>query len=87
MFSAGPELSLVRNNLKGGSDVVAAVPKLISTHWKELSEDHKDFYCEVASRDWKRYQTELNEYKAVVSGVMVIPSSTHLQNPFQEVVG
>jgi hypothetical protein len=38
--------------------------KLISTRWKELAEGHKEFYRQVAARDWERYQSELTKYKS-----------------------
>ena len=38
--------------------------KLISTRWKALADHHKEFYRQIAARDWKRYQEELSEYKA-----------------------
>jgi hypothetical protein len=37
--------------------------KLISKRWKGLPEDQKDFYREVASLDWERYQTVLSEQR------------------------
>jgi len=37
--------------------------KLISSRWKELSAEHKEFYRNVAAKDWDRYQRELAEYK------------------------
>jgi len=49
---------------------------LISARWKELPEDRKDFYREVASKDWERYQTELTEYKAAAADLS-IPSIYH----------
>jgi len=39
--------------------------KLISKRWKELHMDHKEFYRQVAARDWKRYQTELLAYRTM----------------------
>jgi hypothetical protein len=40
-----------------------SLSKLISKRWKDLSEDQKDFYREVASLDWERYQTALSEQR------------------------
>jgi hypothetical protein len=40
-----------------------ALSKLISKRWKDLPEDQKDFYREVASLDWERYQTVLSEQR------------------------
>jgi hypothetical protein len=37
--------------------------KLISKRWKDLPEDQKDFYREVASLDWERYQTVLSKQR------------------------
>ncbi|GKY96616.1 hypothetical protein MPSEU_000621200 [Mayamaea pseudoterrestris] len=37
--------------------------KLISSRWKELSEQDKEFYRQVAAKDWERYQKELGEHK------------------------
>jgi hypothetical protein len=52
--------------------------KLISKRWKELSEDRKEFYRQVASQDWERYQREINDYK----------KSAPLSTPaFQAVIG
>lgn len=41
--------------------------KLISSRWKKLSQDEKEFYRQVAARDWERYQKELGEYKNKIS--------------------
>lgn len=40
--------------------------KLISTRWKELPEQDKEFYRQVAAKDWERYQRELGEHKSKV---------------------
>jgi len=42
--------------------------KLISSRWKELSKEHKEFYRQVAAQDWERYQRELAEYKRLTNG-------------------
>jgi len=41
--------------------------KLVSARWKELPEENKNFYKEIASRDWARYLCELAEYRATVA--------------------
>ena len=41
--------------------------KLISSRWKKLDQHGKDFYKQVAARDWERYQKELGEYKNKIS--------------------
>lgn len=38
--------------------------KIVSSQWKKLTEDQKDFYRGVSAKDWARYQRELEEYKA-----------------------
>ena len=38
-----------------------SLSKLISKKWKELPEHHKDFYRQVASRDFERFKRETNE--------------------------
>jgi hypothetical protein len=40
-----------------------SLSKLISKRWKELPEDSRAFYRQVASLDWERYQAELSEQK------------------------
>jgi len=49
--------------------------KLISTRWKELSQESKDFYRRVAAEDWSRYQKELAEYKKTLDEVASSSSS------------
>lgn len=52
--------------------------KLISSRWKELPEERKDFYKQVAARDWERYQQELAMYKSTTTSP---PSVTYDYTP------
>jgi hypothetical protein len=51
--------------------------KLISQRWKELGDDNKEFYRQVASQDWERYQRELAEHKRLMppAPVLSLPAS------------
>ena len=53
--------------------------KLISTRWKELPECDKEFYRQVAAKDWERYQRELGEHKSKAH-------QAHLERHHQAVV-
>jgi HMG (high mobility group) box len=52
-----------RHRKSHGKIDFSTLSKVISTRWKELPEDRKDYFREVAARDWERFQRELAEYK------------------------
>lgn len=62
-----------RHRKSHGKIDFTTLSKLISSRWKELSEEHKDFYRDVAAKDWQRYQKELSEYKSAASDLSMTP--------------
>lgn len=62
-----------RHRKSHGKIDFTTLSKLISSRWKELSEDRKDFYRDVAAKDWERYQKELSEYKSAAADLSVSP--------------
>ena len=62
-----------RHRKSHGKIDFTTLSKLISSRWKELAEDRKDFYRDVAAKDWERYQKELSLYKSVTSDVSATP--------------
>ncbi len=56
-----------RHRKTHGKISFTSLSKMVSKHWKELPEEHKNFYKQVASRDWQRYQQELAAFKKSVS--------------------
>jgi hypothetical protein len=42
-----------------GKITFTCLSKLVSKRWRSLSVDQKDFYKQIAAKDWKRYQLEL----------------------------
>lgn len=62
-----------RHRKSHGKIDFTTLSKLISSRWKELSEDRKDFYRDIAATDWERYQKELTQYKSVASDVSATP--------------
>lgn len=61
--------------------------KRISAAWKALSEEHKDFYRQVAARDWERYQDELGRYKEATSSSLIVqvPTNNNNNNEFMQI--
>lgn len=55
----------------------ATLSKLISKRWKELEEDEKAFYSQVASLDWERYQKALSEQRNSNIAVTVAPTGSN----------
>ncbi|GAX09644.1 hypothetical protein FisN_19Lh108 [Fistulifera solaris] len=62
-----------RHRKSHGKIDFTTLSKLISSRWKELAEDRKDFYRDVAAKDWERYQKELSHYKSAASDVSATP--------------
>lgn len=52
-----------RHRKSHGKISFTTLSRLISQRWKQLDETRKDFYREIASKDWQRYQHELQECK------------------------
>jgi hypothetical protein len=52
-----------RHRKSHGKIDFSTLSKVISTRWKELPDDRKDFYRQVAAQDWARFQNDLAEYK------------------------
>lgn len=52
-----------RHRKSHGKISFADLSKKISTSWKRLPEQRKDFFREVASKDWARYHRELTQHK------------------------
>jgi HMG (high mobility group) box len=52
-----------RHRKTHGKISFTALSKLVSQRWKALSEEQKEFYQFVASKDWSRYQMELDQCK------------------------
>lgn len=52
-----------RHRKTHGKISFTTLSKVISQRWKSLDLSQKDFYRQVASKDWERYQKELAEYK------------------------
>jgi hypothetical protein len=51
--------------------------KLISKRWRDLPEDQRAFYRQVASLDWKRYQTELSEQRNSIMAATIAPTGSN----------
>jgi hypothetical protein len=51
-----------------------SLSKLISKRWKELPEDRRAFYRQVAFLDWERYRAELREQKTSNTTPIVAPT-------------
>lgn len=56
--------------------------KLVSQRWKDLTDSQKQFYRQVATEDFQRYQREMDEYKSRL-GNSPCPSGAF----FSQVVG
>ena len=52
-----------RHRKSHGKISFAELSKKISQCWKELPEHHKNFFNEVAARDWARYHREMEQHK------------------------
>jgi hypothetical protein len=90
-----------RHRKSHGKIDFTSLSRLISSRWKDLSDSKKDFYRRVASRDWERFQRELDEYKKTTNGVcpavaddashavpqLVSSSATASPGQFQTVIG
>lgn len=73
-----------RHRKSHGKIDFSTLSKVISTRWKELPEDRKDYFREVAARDWERFQRELAEYKhgASVDGTGALAANAATANSF-----
>lgn len=80
-----------RHRKTHGKISFTTLSKLISQRWKELSADEKDFFRQVASKDWERYQKELAVYKksqeTSVHTPPSLPGAPLIGSAFQAVVG
>ena len=56
-----------RHRKSHGKISFSSLSKLVSLRWKELPEEHKNFYKDLASKDRTRYQMELEIYKNSIS--------------------
>lgn len=63
-----------RHRKTHGKIAFTALSKVIAQAWRDLPENEKAFYRDVAAEDLERYQRELEQYK-VVDGVDNIPKS------------
>ena len=50
-----------RHRKTHGKISFSSLSKQVSKHWKELSEEIKDFYKELSAKDWVRYKREVAE--------------------------
>jgi HMG (high mobility group) box len=52
-----------RHRKSHGKISFAELSKRISQRWKDLPEDQKNFFAEVAAKDWERYHQEVEQQK------------------------
>jgi hypothetical protein len=88
-----------RHRKSHGKIDFTSLSRLISSRWKELPDSRKDFYRQVASQDWERFQRELDECKKPSSGAagdihssgliapLPSPSVVASSGQFQTVIG
>jgi HMG (high mobility group) box len=60
-----------RHRKSHGKISFAKLSKSISAAWRALPEEHKNFYREVASKDWERYHRELTQHKLELTAAAV----------------
>ena len=83
-----------RHRKSHGKIDFTTLSRLISSRWKELSEDQKEFYRQVAAQDWERFQQELDASKKPVSGgsseddaIALSSTNSSMIDHFQTVIG
>lgn len=83
-----------RHRKSHGKIDFTTLSRLISCRWKELSEDQKEFYRQVAAQDWERFQRELDASKKPVTGggseddaVALSSTNSSMSDHFQTVIG
>lgn len=64
-----------RHRKTHGKIAFTTLSKLISQRWKDLDDDKREFYRQVAAKDWERYQRELSDYKRLTAATSKIWSS------------
>jgi HMG (high mobility group) box len=64
-----------RHRKSHGKISFAELSKRISQRWKELPEDQKNFFAEIAAKDWERYHREVEQQKR--SGQPSLASKKH----------
>jgi hypothetical protein len=52
-----------RHRKSHGKIPFTQLSKIVSSQWKQLTEEQKDFYRQVSAKDWARYQREMELYK------------------------
>jgi hypothetical protein len=52
-----------RHRKSHGKISFAELSRRISHRWKELPDDQKNFFCEIAAKDWERYHKEMDQQK------------------------
>ena len=65
-----------RHRKTHGKIAFTALSKVIAQAWRDLPENEKAFYRDVASDDLERYQRELEQYKVVDGVETSMPKST-----------
>jgi hypothetical protein len=80
-----------RHRKSHGKISFANLSKRISQAWKDLPEEHKNFFREVAAKDWERYHRELTQHKLNLSAVAMEKESafatTTATTTFHSVIG
>lgn len=71
-----------RHRKTHGKIAFTTLSKVISQGWRDLPEDKKAFYREVAAEDLDRYQRELDQYKMVEAQGAVDGSNTMFATEF-----
>jgi HMG (high mobility group) box len=52
-----------RHRKSHGKIPFTQLSKIVSSQWKLLTKEEKDFYRQVSAKDWARYQREMGEYR------------------------
>jgi hypothetical protein len=74
-----------RHRKSHGKITFANLSKQISQAWKNLPEHRKDFFREVAAKDWARYHREITQYK--IDSALAAEDTVKTDAAFKSVVG